>query len=81
MTPVDTSHRNKLWLYAALTLILFACLWVGWRDFDPLISQGEIRESIRSNIRWAVQALVQYAIPGAIIIYFGKEAIAKFRAK
>jgi hypothetical protein len=81
MTSVDTSYRSKPWLYAVLTLILLACLWVGWRDFDLWIPQDEVRENIRSTIRWAVQVLIQYAIPGAIVIFFGKEAIAKLRGK
>lgn len=81
MRSVDTSYHSKLWLYAVLTLVLLACLWFGWRDFDPWIPQEEVRENIRSTIRWTVQVLVQYAIPGAIIIFFGNEAITKLRGK
>lgn len=81
MTSVDTSYRSKLWLYAVLTLVLLACLWVGWRDFDFSIPQEEVRENIRSTIRWAIQVMVQYVIPAAIVIFFGKEAIAELRGK
>lgn len=81
MTPNDTSRRSKWWLYAILTVVLFACLWVGWSDFDPRIPQGEVRENIRHTIRWVIQVLVQYVIPAAILIFFGREALAKFRRK
>jgi hypothetical protein len=72
------SHGRKPYLYFVLSFVLLACLWVGWHDFDPWISQDEIRENIRPSIRWTIQFLVQYAIPTAIIIYFGKEAYARF---
>lgn len=82
MTSVDTPYRSKLWLYAVLTLVLLACLWVGWRDFELVpVAQEEIRENIRSTIRSAVQVVIQYAIPGAILIFFGKEAIARYQGK
>lgn len=77
------SHRSKFWLYAFLAFVLFACLWVGWRDFDfdPWQSQEEIRENIRSTIRWAIQVVIQFLIPAAILFYFGAEAVAKLRDK
>jgi hypothetical protein len=81
MTTVNTSRRSKTWLYVVLTLVLLACLWVGWRDFDPWIPREQVRESIRSTIRWVIQVLVQYAIPGAIVIFFGREILAKHRGK
>ena len=81
MMSVNTPRSSRLWLYVILTLVLLACLWVGWRDFDPWIPQDEVRENIRSSIRWVIQVLVQYVIPGAIVIFFGKEAIAKLRGK
>ena len=80
MTSVDTTHRSKLWLYVMLTLVLFSCLWVGWRDFDLWIPQEDVRANIRSTIRWVIQILVQYVIPGGILIFFGKEALAKLRS-
>lgn len=79
MPSGDTSNRSRLWLYAILTLVLVACLWVGWRDFTPWIPQDEIRENIRSTIRWAIQLLIQYIIPGAIVIFFGKKIFTKIR--
>ena len=80
MTSADTLHRSKpWWLYAILSLVLLACLWVGWRDFDPWVPQDDVRESIRSTIRRVIQVLLQFAIPGAIIIFFGKEIVAKLR--
>lgn len=81
MKSKDASHRSKLWLYAILALVLVVCLWVGWRDFDPRIPQNEVRENIQLTIRWGIQVLVQYVIPGAIVIFFAREALAKFRSK
>jgi len=81
MTPVDTSHRSKLWLYAILALVLVACLWVGWSDFNPRIPQDVVRENIRLTIRQTIQALVQYVIPGAIVVFFSKEALVRIRSR
>jgi hypothetical protein len=75
------SHDSKPYLYTVLSIALVACLWVGWYDFEPWIPQHEVRENIRSSIRWTIQFLVQDAIPAAIIIYFGREAYANCRAK
>ena len=77
----STSRRSKFWLYAFLTLVLLACLWAGWRDFDPWLSQDEIREDIRSTIRRVIQALVQFVVPAAILFYFGAEAAAGLRGR
>ena len=74
-------RRSRPWLYAILILVLVACLWVGWRDFNPRIPQDELRQDIRMTIRWLMQVLVQYAIPGAIIIFFSKEALSIIRGK
>ncbi|NCT66005.1 MAG: hypothetical protein GXC76_00015 [Rhodanobacteraceae bacterium] len=79
MTFVDMSRPGKRWLYAVLTCVLLACLWIGWRDFDPWVPQDEVRENIRSTVRWLIQLLVQYAIPGGILIFFGKEVLARLR--
>lgn len=79
--PDTVSHRSKFWLYAVLGFVLLACLWTGWRDFDPWLSQQEIRQSIRSAPRWLVQVLVQFLAPTAILFYFGSEAVAKLRNK
>lgn len=79
MTSTTTLSRIKPWLYVVLTLLLLVCLWIGWRDFDPWIPQEEVRESIRLSIRWAIQILVQYVIPGSILIFFGKEILAQIR--
>jgi len=79
MMPGDTSPRSKLWIYITLTVVLLACLWIGWRDFDPWVPQDEVRENIRSSIRWVIQVLVQYVIPVAIIIFFGREVVTKLR--
>ncbi len=73
----DASSRSKWGLYIVLALVLLGCLWVGWRDFDPWTPQDEVRENIRWTIRRGIQALVQYVIPGAILIVFGKEALTR----
>jgi hypothetical protein len=76
----STSHRRSGWrLYVLLGLALVGCLWIGWRDYDPRIPQEVVRESIRSTIRRVVQISVQYVIPGAIVVFFGQEAIARLR--
>ena len=81
MTSVSTTRRSKFWLYAGLVFVFFVCLWVGWRDFDPMIPQSEVREMIRSNIRRVIQILVQFVIPGAILVFFAKEGLAKLRSR
>ena len=75
-----TSH-SRLAVYFALALILILCLWIGWSDFDPRISQDEIREGIRSTIRQVIQFAVQYAIPAAILAFFVKETRAWIRSR
>lgn len=71
------AHERKPYLYAVLFIVLLACLWIGWHDFNPRIPQDEVREGVRLTIRWTIQLMVQYIIPAAIIIYFGKEAYAR----
>ena len=75
-----TSHSRR-GVYFALALILILCLWIGWSDFDPQLSQNEIREGIRTTIRRLIQFAVQFAIPAAILGFFGKEALAWIRSK
>ena len=81
MSITSTTSRSRLWLYVGLALVLFCCLWIGWRDFDPTVPQDEVRENIRSVIRWVLQALVQYAIPLAILVSFAREAVARYRSR
>lgn len=81
MTSSNAIRRNKYWLYLGLVVVFLACLWIGWRDFDPMISQNEVREMIRANIRWVIQTLVQFVVPGAILVYFAKESLAWARSK
>ena len=81
MTSVSTTHRSKFWLYVGLIFVFFVCLWVGWRDYNPMMPQNEVREMIRSNIRGVIQIFVQFVIPGAILVFFAKEGIAKIRSR
>jgi len=80
MISMDSSYRRSPGLFIILAFVFFACLWIGWRDFDPWIPQHEVRENIRFAIRWLIQVLVQYVIPGSILIFFGKEHVAKRRS-
>ena len=73
--------RSKWWLYLVLVLILFGCLWTGWRDFDPMMPQAEVRENIRLSIRWIIQAFVQYLIPAAILVFLVNEARTNVRSR
>ncbi len=75
----SASHRSTPALYIILALVLLACLWAGWRDFDPWVPRDEVRENIRSTIRGVIQILIQFVVPGAIIVFFGKETVAKIR--
>ena len=81
VTSTSTSRRSRLWLYVFLTFVLLACLWAGWRDVNLWVSQDAIRENVRTGVRWMIQLLVQYAIPGAITVFFGNEALAALRGK
>ncbi len=76
-----TPRRGRWPLFVLLGVVLVACLWIGWRDYDPRIPQEVVREGIRTTIRRIVQILVQFVIPGAIVAYFGQEAIARLRRK
>jgi len=61
-----------------LLVVFCICLWVGWSDFQlvkPEVTQEEIRESIRFYIRTGFQVAVQYLIPFAILVYFGKKLL------
>ena len=77
MNMPNPTPRSRLWLYVGLALVLFSCLWIGWSDFDPMIPQDEVREHIRSSIRWVIQVLIRFAIPFAILAFFASEATAR----
>lgn len=81
MNIMKNAKRNKAGLYLMLALILVACLWIGWHDFNPWIQQEAVRENIRSGIRWTIQLAVQYFIPINILVYFAQEIIAGRRAR
>ncbi len=79
MTASDGFRHSKFWSYVLLILVFFACLWVGWRDFDPWIPQTEFRESLRAAIRSVIQLLVQFVVPGAILLFLGREILTALR--
>ena len=70
MNQTSTTARTKILLYAVLGAVLLSCLWIGWHDFDPRLSQSEVREGIRSSIRMFVQIAVKYVIPALILAFF-----------
>ena len=76
----DKSHSRGV-VYFALALIMILCLWIGWSDFDPQVSQTEIRQGIRSTIRQLIQFAVQFAIPLSILGFFAKEALGWIRSR
>ncbi|MGH8049676.1 MAG: hypothetical protein ACREPB_03345 [Arenimonas sp.] len=81
MNKTKNQKRNKVVLYLALGLVLAACLWIGWHDFDPRIPQAEVRENIRSGIRWTIQLAIQYFVPINILVYFAQDIIAGRRMR
>ena len=81
MNAMNDAKRNKAALYLVLALLLAACLWIGWHDFNPWVSQEAVRDNIRSGIRWTIQLAVQYFMPINILVYFAQEMVAKRRAR
>jgi len=73
MKILTGSQVNRPGFYLILFMVLVSCLWIGWHDFDPWVPQELVRENIRSTIRWMSQLMVQYFIPGNILVYFAKE--------
>ncbi|WP_199611619.1 hypothetical protein [Flocculibacter collagenilyticus] len=66
---------KQMALYALLFCLFWACIWIGWSDYEfikPAISQEEIRESIRFYIKRVFQVSVQFIVPIAILVYFAK---------
>lgn len=80
MNTMKDNKKSKTGFYMVLAVILAACLWIGWHDFDPWISQEAVRDNIRSGIRWTIQLAVQYFIPINILVYFVREIAIKRRA-
>ena len=81
MKQTSKTAKTKILLYAVLGAVLLSCLWIGWHDFDPRLSQSEVREGIRSSIRMVVQIAVQYVIPILILGFFIGELYRWIRSK
>jgi hypothetical protein len=81
MTANDGFRYGKFWIYVLLVVIFFACLWIGWRDFDPWIAQDAFRESFRAAIRSVIQLLVQFVVPGTILLFLGRELLTAVRRR
>jgi hypothetical protein len=81
MKSIRSKRITKTWLYLGLLLILSACLWVGWFDFDPSVAQELVRENIRSAIRRTIQIAIQYVVPLGIIVFFAREIMASRQSK
>ena len=73
--------QKPWWVYALLVIALGACLWVGWRDFDPHVPQETVRESIRLGIRGIIQLTVQYVLPVVILLVLVREALVGLHAR
>lgn len=80
MGNANQQPQDKVWLYAGMILMLLGSLWTGWHDFDPVIPQAEVRESIRTSIRSVIQLFLQYVMPTLIIIFLAGQAAADYRA-
>lgn len=73
MNKITTSNRRNYALYIGLALVLLACWWIGWRDYDPYLAQEAVRENIRASIRGLIQISIQYVLPIAILVFFTSE--------
>lgn len=73
MKNIQENNHRKVVLYIGLALVLLACWWIGWRDFDPNLSQEVIRENIRSGIRGVLQLSIQFILPLGILVFFTRE--------
>lgn len=69
MNKITKTHRRNYALYLGLVLILLACWWIGWRDYDPYLTQEAVRENIRASIRGLIQISIQFAI----LVFFTSE--------
>lgn len=69
------------WAYALAMVAFVACLWIGWRDFDPSISQDAVRETIRLGIRGVFQLAVQFVVPVALLLFIGHGLFAAVQAR
>lgn len=81
MTTTMATKKSKTAIYLMLALILAACVWAGWHDFDLRIPQEIVRENIRAGIRGTIQLAVQYFIPINILVYFAQEIVAGRKMK
>jgi hypothetical protein len=82
---IMSSRGNRSWwVYVFAIVALLGCLWVGWRDFDPNLTQEVVRESIRDTIRTTPrlisQLLVQYVVPVVLAVFLLTELVAKLRS-
>jgi len=73
MNKIAKSYRRNYALYIGLVLVLLACWWIGWRDYDPNLAQEVVRENIRASIRGLIQISIQYVLPIAILVFFTSE--------
>lgn len=73
MNKNSKNSRRSYALYIGLALVLLACWWIGWRDYDPYLAQEAVRENIRASIRGLIQVSIQYALPIAILVFFTSE--------
>lgn len=77
---MKNKQGQRTFIYFILLLILAACLWLGWSNFEfikPDVSQSEIRTAIRDQIRSGLQMAAQGVLPVLIIFY----CIKRFSAR
>ena len=65
------------WMVALMIVALVACVWIGWRDFDPYVPQLVVQEGIRSGVRGTIQVVVQFVAPVVIGVLLGRELLAR----
>ena len=78
MIKITKNSRRRYALYIGLALVLLACWWIGWRDYDPTLAQEVVRENIRASIRGLIQISIQYIVPIAILVFFTSEFLTVF---
>ncbi|MBX3727072.1 MAG: hypothetical protein KF823_14275 [Xanthomonadales bacterium] len=71
--------RRPPWVYVLAVAALIGLLWIGWSDVDFHPSQDEVRTAIRSTLRRAIQVLVQFVAPAALLAFLVRELLARVR--
>ena len=73
--------RRPAWMYVMAVAALCACLWIGWADFTPSMSQAEVQQAIRAAPRRIVQILMQFIAPALLLAFRAREIVAFTRTR